>query len=193
MQSVVPENIHTSTTKGISLITPQLTGFSIFTRNWWPQHLPLWNLHKCDKAPQPLYKRSFSRGKAIKVKIKLGTFLAKFSSHSNPRGDKHQFSPNIINIPTRKKVMRIEKMIKRENALIFYQIHPTNSLEKSEEICWENLNVDIGAWRVFRWCPTLYQVQGQAPSEHLKIRLFIFFISAVEQQMSWNQMDGKHL
>ena len=47
--------------------------------------------------------------------------------------------------------MRIEKMItKRENALIFYQIHPTNSLEKSEEICWENLNVDIEAWRVFR-------------------------------------------
>jgi len=70
--------------------------------------------------------------------------------------------------------MRIEKWSPRENALIFYQILPTNSLRKCEEISWENLYVDIGALRVFCWCPTLYQVQGQAPSEHLKIRLFTF-------------------
>ena len=67
------------------------------------------------KTPQPLHEERLS--KAFKVKNQLRTVLAKSSSHSNPRSDKHQFSPNIINTPSRKKVMRIEKMITKGKTL----------------------------------------------------------------------------
>ena len=47
----------------------------------------------------------------------------------SPDSDQHQFSPKDIHRLSREMVMRINKMItiKRENALIFYQILSTNS------------------------------------------------------------------
>ena len=57
--------------------------------------------------------------------------------------NQHQLcSPNNILISLREKVKRCE----RENALIFYQILPTNSLRKCIEISLENLRVNI--WSV---------------------------------------------
>ena len=46
----------------------------------------------------------------------------------SPNGDQHQFSPKNIHTLSRDKVMRIYEMItKGKNALICYQMLPTNS------------------------------------------------------------------
>ena len=67
MNCVVPENIQTPTTEGISLRTPHPPGFSIFAGNGWPPH-PSGISTSVTKTPQPLWKSSFSRRKTIKVK-----------------------------------------------------------------------------------------------------------------------------
>ena len=56
-----------------------------------------------------------------------------------PKSDKHLFSSNNINTQSREKLVRID------NALIFYQILSIYSLCKCTETSLENLYVDIGA------------------------------------------------
>ena len=49
--------------------------------------------------------------------------------------------------PQLTQVMRIDNNdnLRKKNALIFYQILPTNSERKCTEISWENLLADIGS------------------------------------------------
>ena len=75
----------------------------------------------------------------------------------SPKIDEHQFSPNNIHTSSRKKVMRINKMItKRKMFLITCQILSTYSLRKSIEVSLENckriLRIVSGFWDL-RVCP----------------------------------------
>ena len=64
---VVPENIQTPTTEGISLRTPPPPWIFHFCRELMTPH-PLGISTSVTKTPQPLWKSSFSRRKTIKVK-----------------------------------------------------------------------------------------------------------------------------
>ena len=65
-----------------------------------------------------------------------------------PKSDQHQFSPNNINIQWREKVTRITYLITTEKCFDLL----SNSLywffKEMYGISLENLNVDIGTWRV---------------------------------------------
>ena len=65
-QCVVPENIQTPTTEGISLRTPPPPWIFHFYRELMTPH-PLGISTSVTKTPQPLWKSSFSRRKTIKV------------------------------------------------------------------------------------------------------------------------------